>query len=88
MYVERKLASQDKRFQAALAEANALLYIHDASRGAEFEDGVRSILARFLPYTYQVHDGFMRPVEGLKKQLDVVIRSRFLPESLEEYLWS
>ena len=83
-YVERKLASQDKRFQAALAEANALLYIHDASRGAEFEDGVRSILARFLPYTYQVHDGFMRPVEGLKKQLDVVIRSRFLPELLQE----
>jgi hypothetical protein len=83
-YVERRLASQDKRFQAALAEADALLGIHEASRGAEFEDDVRSILARFLPYTYQVHGGFMRPVEGLKKQLDVVIRSRFLPELLQE----
>jgi hypothetical protein len=83
-YVERKLASQDKRFQAALAEANALFRIHEASRGAEFEDGVRSTLARFLPYTYQVHDGFIRPVDGLKKQLDIVIRSRFLPELLQE----
>jgi hypothetical protein len=83
-YVERKLASQDKRFQAALAEANALHDIHQASRGADFEDGVRPILARFLPHTYQVHDGFMRPVDGLTKQLDVVIRSRFLPELLQE----
>lgn len=83
-YVERRLASQDKRFQAALAEANALLHIHEASRGAEFENGVRSILARFLPYMYQVHDGVMRPVDGLTKQLDVVIRSRFLPELLQE----
>jgi hypothetical protein len=82
-YIEKKLTSQDKRFQAALAEADALLGIHEASRGAEFEDDVRSILARFLPYTYQVHDGFMRPVDGLKKQLDVVIRSRFLPELLQ-----
>jgi hypothetical protein len=82
-YVEKKLASQDKRFQAALAEADALLGIHEASRGAQFEADVRSILARFLPYTYQVHDGFMQPVDGLKKQLDIVIRSRFLPELLQ-----
>ena len=83
-YVERKLASQDKRFQAALDEAGALSGIHEASRGAEFEGEARSILARFLPYTYQVHDGFLRPVEGLKKQLDIVIRSRFLPEFWQE----
>jgi hypothetical protein len=83
-YVERRLASQDKRFQAALAEANSLLGMHEASRGAEYEDDVRSLIARFLPYTHQIHDGFMRPVDGLKKQLDVVIRSRFLPELLRE----
>jgi hypothetical protein len=83
-YVERKLASQDSRFQAALDEADALLGIHEASRGAEFETEARSTVARFLPYTYQVHDGFLRPVEGLKKQLDIVIRSRFLPEFWQE----
>jgi hypothetical protein len=83
-YVERKLASQDKRFQAALDEAGALSGIHEASRGAEFEGEARSALARFLPYTYQVHDGFLRPVQGLKKQLDIVIRSRFLPEFWQE----
>jgi hypothetical protein len=83
-YVERKLASQDKRFQAALDEANALLGIHEASRGAEFEDEARSTVARFLPYTYQLHGGFLRPVAGLKKQLDVIIRSRFLPEFWQE----
>ena len=83
-YVERKLASQDKRFQAALDEAGALSGIHEASRGAEFEGEARSTLARFLPYTYQVHDGFLRPVEGLKKQLNIVIRSRFLPEFWQE----
>ena len=83
-YVERKLASQDKRFQAALDEASALRGIHEASRGAEFEDEVRSALARFLPYTYQLHGGFLRPVDGLKKQLNIVIRSRFLPEFWQE----
>lgn len=83
-YVERKLASQDKRLQAALDEANALLGIHEASRGAEFEDEARSTVARFLPYTYQLHGGFLRPVAGLKKQLDIIIRSRFLPEFWQE----
>lgn len=83
-YVERRLASQDKRFQAALAEADSLLGIHEASRGAEYEDDVRSLIARFLPYTHQIHDGFVRPVDGLTKQLDIVITSRFLPELLRE----
>lgn len=83
-YVERKLASQDKRFQAALAEANALGGIHEASRGAEFEDEARSTVASFLPYAYHLHDGFLRPVDGLKKQLNIVIRSRFLPEFWQE----
>lgn len=83
-YVERKLASQDRRFQAALDEANALRGIHEASRGAEFEAEARSTVARFLPYTYQLHDGFLRPVDGLKKQLDILIRSRFLPEFWQE----
>jgi hypothetical protein len=79
-HVELKLASLDMRFQAALAEANALYDIHHGARGAQFEHEARSILASFLPYTHQVHDGFMAPVAGLTKQLDVLIRSRFLPE--------
>jgi len=61
-YVQQKLASQDKRFQAALAEADALYGIHHGGRGAEFEEDVRLVLARFLPYTYHVHGGFMPPI--------------------------
>jgi hypothetical protein len=83
-YMQQKFASQDKRFQAALAEADALYSIHHGDRGAEFEEGVRSVLGRFLPYTYHVHGGFMSPIggpkDGLKKQLDIIIRSRLLPE--------
>lgn len=79
-HVELKLASLDMRFQAALAEANVLYDIHQAARGAQFEHEARSILASFLPYTHQVHDGFMAPVVGLTKQLDVLVRPRFLPE--------
>jgi hypothetical protein len=80
-YLEQVLASQDLRFQVALAKAGALY--HAGTRGAQFEDEARAIVRGFLPRTYAAHDGLLAPAAGAGKQLDLVVHPGWLPPLLE-----
>lgn len=81
-YFEEVLASEDLRFQAALAKANALY--HQGTRGAHFEDEVRAIIRNFLPATYGCQDFLLAPAADATKQLDLVVHSRLVPPVFEQ----
>ncbi len=80
-YFEQVLASEDLRFQAALAKADALY--HQGTRGAQFEDEVRAIIRAFLPATYGCQDALLAPAGNAAKQLDLVVHSRLIPPVFE-----
>ena len=79
-YLEQVLASQDLRFQAALAEADPLY--HHGTRGAQFEERVRTIVQGFLPATYHAQDVLLAPAGDTKKQLDLAIHPGWIPSLL------
>jgi hypothetical protein len=81
-YLERVLASQDKRFQYALAQA-ACLY-HQGTKGAQFEEQVRAIVQDFLPATYRARDILLSADDGVKKQLDLAVCPGMVPSLLQE----
>ena len=81
-YFDSVFASEDLRFQAALANADAL-YDHQGTRGAQFEAEVRSIIESFLPAAYGCRDGLLASASVGTKQLDLVVHSRSVPRVFE-----
>ena len=83
-YLEQVLASQDLRFQAALAKAGALY--HAGTRGAQFEEQVLAIIRDFLPGTYRARDALLAPGGEIEKQLDLVVHPWSIPPLFEQLL--
>jgi hypothetical protein len=81
-YFEDILASQDRRFQAALAQALPLY--HAGARGGQFEEDVRAIIREFLPVTYRVRGALMAPSGGIRKQLDLAVCSASIPPLFQQ----
>jgi hypothetical protein len=83
-YLEQVLASQDLRFQAALAKAGTLY--HAGTRGAQFEERVLAIIRDFLPGSYRARDALLAPGGDIEKQLDLVVHPGSIPPLFEQLL--
>jgi hypothetical protein len=83
-YLDGIFAAADLRFMAALEEANMVRPFHQGAGGARFEADVRQVIGKFLPAAYCCNHAVLGPDADLKKQLDLVVHSRDLPEILRD----
>lgn len=82
MSLGEHLAAQDKRMQAALAEAKAMY--HHAERGTSFELKVTELLGTFLRAPFRVRKTLLEGPPGARKQLDLVVHDGQIPDVIEE----